>query len=338
MAEPTPRRNEPRLRPAPLLFEPRGGRRGPGALLRPGVDRRPARAAGPGHRADAGVPGRGRPGVGVPGDRRGAARRSAPLRPADAGRRSPSGPSGPRTTRRRWSSSAGTCCAERRRTGRVAGGGRRGCGAPRGRRLRGGGRGRIHTPVAYARRARYPLPPAPVPVFRNPPERTASPPVDRIRHEQHTEPGQQHRPAPRITVARAGGTPRRRHPRGRRLARLGRNVPAQHARALGGPARTPRSCCPAAPPSTSSAHPRSSAAGCSTGCGRRARAPGRWPCTAGRMLLFAAPGTAQRLPSLLRWEEWGADGAGGGRRGARGRGVGRCRECRRCCATARATR
>ncbi|MGW2559056.1 bifunctional DNA primase/polymerase [Streptomyces sp. NPDC001514] len=26
----------------------------------------------------------------------------------------------------------------------------------------------------------------------------------------------------------------------------------------------------------------------------------------GRMLLFAAPGTAQRLPSLLDWEEWGA--------------------------------
>jgi hypothetical protein len=28
----------------------------------------------------------------------------------------------------------------------------------------------------------------------------------------------------------------------------------------------------------------------------------------GRMLLFAAPGTAQRLPSLLEWEEWGAHG------------------------------
>ncbi|MBC9725236.1 bifunctional DNA primase/polymerase [Streptomyces sp. TRM68367] len=28
----------------------------------------------------------------------------------------------------------------------------------------------------------------------------------------------------------------------------------------------------------------------------------------GRMLLFAAPGTAQRLPTLLEWEEWGADG------------------------------
>ncbi|MET9758216.1 bifunctional DNA primase/polymerase [Streptomyces sp. NPDC006372] len=26
----------------------------------------------------------------------------------------------------------------------------------------------------------------------------------------------------------------------------------------------------------------------------------------GRMLLFAAPGTAQRLPALLEWEEWGA--------------------------------
>ncbi|MET9394228.1 bifunctional DNA primase/polymerase [Streptomyces sp. NPDC006624] len=28
----------------------------------------------------------------------------------------------------------------------------------------------------------------------------------------------------------------------------------------------------------------------------------------GRMLLFAAPGTAQRLPALLEWEEWGAHG------------------------------
>ncbi|AKZ55916.1 hypothetical protein SAM23877_2867 [Streptomyces ambofaciens ATCC 23877] len=36
----------------------------------------------------------------------------------------------------------------------------------------------------------------------------------------------------------------------------------------------------------------------------------------GRMLLFAAPGTAQRLPSLLGWEEWGARGRPGGRAGA----------------------
>jgi hypothetical protein len=28
----------------------------------------------------------------------------------------------------------------------------------------------------------------------------------------------------------------------------------------------------------------------------------------GRMLLFAAPGTAQRLPALLEWEEWGKHG------------------------------
>jgi hypothetical protein len=33
----------------------------------------------------------------------------------------------------------------------------------------------------------------------------------------------------------------------------------------------------------------------------------------GRMLLFAAPGTAQRLPSLLHWEEWGDRGRKGGR-------------------------
>ncbi|MEV6791577.1 bifunctional DNA primase/polymerase [Streptomyces sp. NPDC051320] len=35
--------------------------------------------------------------------------------------------------------------------------------------------------------------------------------------------------------------------------------------------------------------------------------PGSGPVAAhrGRMLLFTAPGTAQRLPSLLDWEEWG---------------------------------
>ncbi len=35
--------------------------------------------------------------------------------------------------------------------------------------------------------------------------------------------------------------------------------------------------------------------------------PGSGPVAVhrGRMLLFAAPGTAQRLPSLLHWEEWG---------------------------------
>ncbi|GAA1892673.1 bifunctional DNA primase/polymerase [Streptomyces durmitorensis] len=36
--------------------------------------------------------------------------------------------------------------------------------------------------------------------------------------------------------------------------------------------------------------------------------PGSGPVAAhrGRMLLFTAPGTAQRLPSLLEWEEWGS--------------------------------
>ncbi|MGW2861546.1 bifunctional DNA primase/polymerase [Streptomyces sp. NPDC001205] len=41
-----------------------------------------------------------------------------------------------------------------------------------------------------------------------------------------------------------------------------------------------------------------------------AEGPGSGPVAVhrGRMLLFAAPGTAQRLPSLLEWEEWqGAD-------------------------------
>ncbi|MEU6390619.1 bifunctional DNA primase/polymerase [Streptomyces sp. NPDC046939] len=38
-----------------------------------------------------------------------------------------------------------------------------------------------------------------------------------------------------------------------------------------------------------------------------AEGPGSGPVAThrGRMLLFTAPGTAQRLPSLLRWEEWG---------------------------------
>ncbi|MCT9145298.1 bifunctional DNA primase/polymerase [Streptomyces violarus] len=38
----------------------------------------------------------------------------------------------------------------------------------------------------------------------------------------------------------------------------------------------------------------------------------------GRMLLFAAPGTAQRLPALLEWEEWGAHGRDGGETGRTG--------------------
>ncbi|MFK0116981.1 bifunctional DNA primase/polymerase [Streptomyces sp. NPDC090994] len=51
-----------------------------------------------------------------------------------------------------------------------------------------------------------------------------------------------------------------------------------------------------------------------------AEGPGSGPvaeCRA-RILLFAAPGTAQRLPSLLAWEEWGTRGRpdGGGRTGA----------------------
>ncbi|RZU24702.1 bifunctional DNA primase/polymerase [Streptomyces sp. BK239] len=45
--------------------------------------------------------------------------------------------------------------------------------------------------------------------------------------------------------------------------------------------------------------------------------PGSGPVAAfrGRTLLFAAPGTAQRLPSLLEWEEWSADGRPDGRTG-----------------------
>ncbi|MFB8138403.1 bifunctional DNA primase/polymerase [Streptomyces parvus] len=42
-----------------------------------------------------------------------------------------------------------------------------------------------------------------------------------------------------------------------------------------------------------------------------AEGPGSGPVAThrGRMLLFAAPGTAQRLPSLLAWEEWGTGGS-----------------------------
>jgi hypothetical protein len=41
--------------------------------------------------------------------------------------------------------------------------------------------------------------------------------------------------------------------------------------------------------------------------------PGSGPVAAyrGRTLLFAAPGTAQRLPSLLSWEEWGGSDSEG---------------------------
>ncbi|WP_371612334.1 hypothetical protein [Streptomyces clavifer] len=42
-----------------------------------------------------------------------------------------------------------------------------------------------------------------------------------------------------------------------------------------------------------------------------AEGPGSGPVAThrGRMLLFASPGTAQRLPSLLAWEEWGTGSA-----------------------------
>ncbi|MET8246221.1 bifunctional DNA primase/polymerase [Streptomyces sp. NPDC005202] len=47
------------------------------------------------------------------------------------------------------------------------------------------------------------------------------------------------------------------------------------------------------------------------------KGPGSGPVAVhrGRMLLFAAPGTAQRLPSLLEWEAWGAQGREDGRTG-----------------------
>ncbi|MFD8740392.1 bifunctional DNA primase/polymerase [Streptomyces sp. NPDC059618] len=69
--------------------------------------------------------------------------------------------------------------------------------------------------------------------------------------------------------------------------------------------------------------------------------PGSGPVAAhrGRILLFAAPGTAQRLPSVMEWEEWGPGTAQGHGSGAAGEGAaglqgdvgnggrgGRCRE------------
>ncbi len=41
--------------------------------------------------------------------------------------------------------------------------------------------------------------------------------------------------------------------------------------------------------------------------------PGSGPVAVyrGRMLLFASPGTAHRLPALLEWEEWGSPGRTG---------------------------
>lgn len=58
-----------------------------------------------------------------------------------------------------------------------------------------------------------------------------------------------------------------------------------------------------------------------------AEGPGSGPVAThrGRMLLFAAPGTAQRLPSLLAWEEWGTGGSEGP--AAPGSRVARCRPC-----------
>ncbi|WP_079105125.1 bifunctional DNA primase/polymerase [Streptomyces prasinopilosus] len=48
--------------------------------------------------------------------------------------------------------------------------------------------------------------------------------------------------------------------------------------------------------------------------------PGSGPVAGfrGRMLLFAAPGTAQRLPALLGWEEWDARGRDSGEAGRTG--------------------
>ncbi|MGW0562638.1 hypothetical protein ACWDZ4_18960 [Streptomyces sp. NPDC003016] len=51
--------------------------------------------------------------------------------------------------------------------------------------------------------------------------------------------------------------------------------------------------------------------------------PGSGPVAVhrGRMLLFTAPGTAQRLPSLLTWEEWGRTGSTAEEGGGSGKGA-----------------
>jgi hypothetical protein len=59
-----------------------------------------------------------------------------------------------------------------------------------------------------------------------------------MRHEQHTEPAEQHPAQPRSDVARAPGRLGC-HVRGSRLARLGGNVSAQHARPLARTAERP---------------------------------------------------------------------------------------------------
>ncbi|GAA3061817.1 hypothetical protein GCM10020000_51340 [Streptomyces olivoverticillatus] len=57
-----------------------------------------------------------------------------------------------------------------------------------------------------------------------------------------------------------------------------------------------------------SAPPRCSAAGCWTACGPRAPAPARSPPSAAGCWSSPPPGTAQRLPALLGWEEWAGRG------------------------------
>lgn len=127
------------------------------------------------------------------------------------------------------------------------------------------------------------------------------------RHEQHRQPGR-HRRA-RRTYRRARCT----HPHlGRsRLARV-RTEPQAHRHRPG----------PEPPPTTPAVLPCGSAfdvVNAPAIFGRRmldelwGEGPGSGPVAAyrGRMLLFATPGTAQRLPALLKWEEWGSDGGAG---------------------------
>ena len=175
--------------PRATALRARGGGRRPGALLRPGVDRRPPGAAGPGHGADPRVPRGHRPGRRVPGDGRRTARRSPSVRPAhprgdrrtgrvDRGLREEDGrvrPGAAARGRRRGVRRPGLCAR-----GRGPAGHGHIATIPRARDTRPGcfsapavAQGHAKTSLAYARRARYSTPSRPVRLFGNPGERLA---------------------------------------------------------------------------------------------------------------------------------------------------------------------
>ncbi|MET7284371.1 bifunctional DNA primase/polymerase [Streptomyces sp. NPDC005573] len=144
------------------------------------------------------------------------------------------------------------------------------------------------TRPAYARRARYGHPPLPVPVFRNPEEPRP--------HRRYTW---SMTSAPDITSATADG--------------------AAWLASAGAFPRSTRALWEEYPdaPVVLPCGTVFDVVNVPAVFGRRMldrlwdEGPGAGPVAVhrGRMLLFAAPGTAQRLPSLLAWEEWGAAGS-----------------------------